>query len=100
VAIFASARQDRGPQIRETRKSEMTDMTAKMVPQLATCFQLLEYGLEQRATRLLNLIDRKCKKHQQHQHRRKVLFAVTIVMFVVVALVLERVKRLILDPPT
>ncbi len=71
MAILASSRQDRGPQIRVTREPEMTDMTAKMVPQLATCLQLLEDPLEQWATRLLDLIDRKCKKHQQHQHRRK-----------------------------
>ena len=48
---------------------------------------------------LLNLIHQEGQHHQQGQHHRQVLLAVSVVVFQVIALVLQGVEGLVLDLP-
>ena len=100
VLVLAAAGQDCCPQVTETDESKVANMAAEVIPEFATRLQFLQDSLKQWTAGLLNLVDRKGEEHQQHQYGREILFPVTIVVFIVIALVLERIERLVLDPPT
>ena len=71
-------------------KYEDTKHAAQRRPQFGFRPQPLPQPAEQGAAPLLDLIDEKCHQHQHGQHRRQMLFPVSIVMFEVVALILQR----------
>jgi hypothetical protein len=54
---------------------------------------------EQRVASLLYLVDQERQHHQEGEHFRQVLATVSVVVFKVIALILQRVERLVLDPP-
>src|SRR5512139_586522 len=81
-------------------KDEVAKVRPQVVPQGTLGFHLLPYRTEQRTACLLDLIDQEGQHHQHGEDHGEMLVTVSIVMFVVVALVLQRVERLVLDSPT
>src|SRR5215471_20390634 len=69
------------------------------LPQQPLAAQLRPHRPKQGTTELLRLIHQKRQHHQHGKHHGEVLLAVTVVVLKVVALVLERVERLIFDLP-
>lgn len=65
-AVLTRAAEDGRPKIDESGEAEMANMASQMVPKFAPRLQFFKRRLKQRATCLLNLVDRKGEKHQQH----------------------------------
>ena len=71
-------------------KHQDTEQAAQRRPQFGFRPQPSPQLAKQGAASLLDLVDEKRHQHQQGQHRRQMLFPVSIVMFEVVALILQR----------
>ena len=56
-------------------------------------------GAEQETAPLKNLVNQKCRRHQQRRIDRQMLQAVAVLMREVVSLLLQRVERLVLNLP-
>ena len=80
-------------------EDEVTKMRAEVVPQRTLASQLLPHRAEQPAAELLRLIDQESQHHQHGEDHRQVLLPVTVVVFVVVSLVFQRVEGLVFDAP-
>ena len=55
--------------------------------------------LEQRATQLLHLIHQKRQHHQRGKHHREMLIAMAEIVLEMIALIFQRIERLIFDAP-
>src|SRR5271157_4385886 len=80
-------------------KHQHVKMVADLFPEVALGLHLVPGRLEQGTAQLLNLIYQEGQHHQQGQHDRQVLLAVSEIMLQVISLVLQGVERLILDLP-
>jgi len=94
-----AARSNCSIQIREAVELEVTQMAADRFPQTNATTSTFHCRVKKPTTSFLNLIHREGQKHQRRQHRRQVLIAVSVVVFQTVALILQRVKRFVLNPP-
>ena len=81
------------------RGDECVEIIAYSLPQRPLAAHLRARGLKERAAQLLHLIHQKGQQHQVHEHRAQVFLAQAVVVAEVVALVLEGVEGLVLDPP-
>ena len=78
---------------------ERMEIIAYSLPQRPLAAHLRARGLKERAAQLLHLIHQKGQQHQVHEHRAQVFLAQAVVVAEVVALVLEGIEGLVLDPP-
>jgi hypothetical protein len=85
--------------ILQSGKFQGVKQGSHMLPEPFTAALFLQDRLEERKGQLLNLVDQKSQHHQQGKVDRQILFAVSVVMFEVVPLILERIEGFILDFP-
>ena len=78
---------------------QFTKLGTHAFPQEPFAAGLFPGGLEELASQLLRLVNGKGQHHQHGKDNRQVLFAMTKVVFEMVALVLERIESLVLDFP-
>ena len=100
-ATPASVARSHTPRPSATRPSNQTaacEIVANLFPEMALGPQLLPSRLEQRATQLLHLVHQEGQHHQQGQHHRQVLLAMSVIVFQVIALVLQGVESLFSCP--
>ena len=72
---------------------------AYALPQQPFAAKFLPHRAKQGTTQLLGLIDQKREHHQDGQHHREILLAMTIVVVEVIPLIFQRIERLIFDLP-
>src|SRR5207244_7498814 len=70
-----------------------------LFPQQAFAAPLSPGRLEQRTTQLLHLIHQKRQHHQRGKHHGEVLIAVAEIVLEMIALIFQRIERLIFDAP-
>ena len=80
-------------------ESEMREVRPQLLPQRTLRSRFLPRCAEERAAKLLDLINQERQHHQHGKDRRQVLFAVAIIVSEVVTLVLERIEGFVLDLP-
>src|SRR5215471_1093059 len=90
---------ERFKQLPHRMKAVIIEQRSHPLPQQPLAAKLGPHGPKQGTTELLRLIHQKRQHHQHGKHHGEVLLAVTVVVLKVVALVLERVERLIFDLP-
>jgi hypothetical protein len=77
----------------------MTEVRAEVVPSGAFGTEFLPDRPEQRTAELLSLIDQEREHHVHGKDDGQMLLAMAIIVFIVVALVLERVECFLLNLP-
>lgn len=77
----------------------MPQVAADRFPQANPPACAIHRGHKELATGLLNLVDCERQKHQQRQDRRQIPRAVTVIVFKMIALILERIEGLVLHAP-
>ena len=80
-------------------KGIVIEQRSHPLPQQAFAAQLGPHRLEQGTTQLLGLIHQKRQHHQHGKHHREMLLAMPVVVLKVIALVFQRIERLIFDLP-
>src|SRR5215831_17095263 len=98
-AGLLEAIQERFEQLAHGRKGIVIKQCSHPLPQQAFATQLRPHRLEQGAAQLLGLIHQKRQHHQDGKHHGEMLFAMTVVVLKVVALIFQGIERLIFNLP-
>ena len=98
-AGLLEAIQERFEQLAHGRQGIVIKQGSHPLPQQAFAAQLCPDRLEQRTTQLLGLVHQKRQHHQHGKHHGEMLLAMPVVVLKVIALVFQRIERLVFDLP-